>query len=121
LRSGSRTFPEYDPNCLIAFDELLAHLWQNRIGQPDGIWMGWAGWAINARGDWEQFENDGGGEGYLMPTVRPYLPATCSDGQANGEESDVDCGGVCRRCDPGAVCAVGTDCRSGACADGSCL
>src|SRR5690606_36436938 len=40
----------------------------------------------------------------------------CSDGEKNGEESDVDCGGrVCDRCETGKLCLVATDCETGYC------
>ncbi len=48
------------------------------------------------------------------------LPA-CDDGSANGEETDVDCGGsVCEPCDDGLLCLVFTDCVSEICSDGTC-
>jgi hypothetical protein len=41
----------------------------------------------------------------------------CSDGQQDGYETDVDCGGgVCAPCAPGKMCKVAADCASGSCA-----
>lgn len=44
----------------------------------------------------------------------------CDDGLRNGNESDVDCGGSCGPCAPGARCFSGNDCLSGACISGIC-
>lgn len=48
-------------------------------------------------------------------------PATCSDGLMSAGETDLDCGGSCGPCDPGAKCVVARDCTSGVCAEGSCV
>lgn len=40
-------------------------------------------------------------------------PASCSDGQRGGSETDVDCGGSCPTCNEKKSCAVHTDCASG--------
>ncbi len=46
---------------------------------------------------------------------------TCDDDATNGSETDVDCGGgVCWGCAVGQTCAVGADCLSGFCDDGTC-
>ena len=45
---------------------------------------------------------------------------TCFDRLRDGNETDVDCGGSCGRCAPGAACAVGADCQLGACDSGAC-
>ena len=40
----------------------------------------------------------------------------CADGQRNGEETDVDCGGrLCARCNLGEACAKDSDCASDRC------
>jgi hypothetical protein len=51
----------------------------------------------------------------------------CNDGQKNGTETDVDCGGVAAgnstctvKCGQGKACLVNSDCSSGFCADGVC-
>lgn len=45
----------------------------------------------------------------------PY-PATCFDGNQNGTETDVDCGGNdCPRCYAGEACASSDDCATGKC------
>jgi len=48
--------------------------------------------------------------------------ATCSDGVANGDETEADCGGSeCPRCPDGVECSSGADCTSGSCsASGQC-
>ncbi len=44
------------------------------------------------------------------------IPATCGDGDKNGLETDVDCGGgQCPPCKDGQDCDVGTDCESLVC------
>ena len=40
---------------------------------------------------------------------------SCTDGQQNGEESDVDCGGHCPKCAIGQHCDLDSDCGSGVC------
>ena len=57
------------------------------------------------------------------PTQSPTTPAptknTCTNGGADGDESDVDCGGSdCSGCPIGGVCRVGGDCLTDTC-DGS--
>lgn len=45
----------------------------------------------------------------------------CADGIQNGDETDVDCGGVCgSTCGNGSICADGGDCVSGNCVGGLC-
>lgn len=46
--------------------------------------------------------------------------ASCDDGEKNGDESDVDCGGTCAPCGPGQRCDVPADCVSGECEEGVC-
>lgn len=41
---------------------------------------------------------------------RATCQLTCGDGQQNGNESDVDCGGVCAPCEVGRACAASRDC-----------
>jgi len=42
--------------------------------------------------------------------------ATCNDGQLNGAETDVDCGGgACPACDNGKICGMNSDCTSNVC------
>src|SRR5262249_13074124 len=45
----------------------------------------------------------------------------CTDGQKNGVETDVDCGGVCVPCADGRDCAQDADCQSRVCKAGRCL
>ncbi len=45
----------------------------------------------------------------------------CDDGEQNGLETDVDCGGgECAPCPEGGMCTTGTDCESGSCVGGVC-
>ncbi len=52
-------------------------------------------------------------------TTEP-LP-TCSDGQKNGSETDIDCGEGCAPCDVGEGCGAPADCQSGKCEGGVCV
>ena len=66
----------------------------------------------------------GGGEGGSLGGGGPIIivPLTCSDGEQNESETDVDCGGPdCDPCDDDAVCGEPTDCDSGVCTDGVCI
>lgn len=58
-----------------------------------------------------------GGMGGGSPYVRP----TCDDGEKNGDETDVDCGGPCSPCEDGERCRGDDDCVSGRCVGGTCL
>jgi hypothetical protein len=54
-------------------------------------------------------------------TSTSTIPPTCLDGEKNGLESDVDCGGgLCPTCDDGEDCNQNSDCTSGVCVDGVC-
>lgn len=53
--------------------------------------------------------------------VDPVDDPSCSDGELNGEETDVDCGGPdCPACAPGMDCNEAEDCLSGVCMAGFC-
>ncbi|MCG8418820.1 MAG: hypothetical protein MJE77_12855 [Proteobacteria bacterium] len=54
------------------------------------------------------------------PGADAMATATCSDGQQNSDESDVDCGGSCPRCAAGQRCNSSGDCQSGAVCDELC-
>jgi len=56
----------------------------------------------------------------LSAKAGPALSVLCSNGEKDGDESDVDCGGRCDVCTDGSDCAVGTDCLSGVCNVGIC-
>ncbi|AKT43044.1 uncharacterized protein CMC5_072710 [Chondromyces crocatus] len=45
----------------------------------------------------------------------------CFNGTKDGNETDVDCGGSCARCDDGLACSVPSDCASRRCQGGSCV
>lgn len=44
----------------------------------------------------------------------------CTDGNKNGSETDIDCGGSCRPCGDGKTCAAASDCAAGTCTGGVC-
>ena len=49
------------------------------------------------------------------------MPAACNDGERNGDETDVDCGGPsCKQCVIGNACRTSSDCASGDCTSGTC-
>jgi plastocyanin len=43
------------------------------------------------------------------------VPASCSDGVKNGDETALDCGGSCNGCPDGQACLAGGDCANGYC------
>ena len=46
---------------------------------------------------------------------------TCSDGDKNQDETDIDCGGgSCPRCPDSKTCNIPSDCVSGVCSSGVC-
>jgi plastocyanin len=47
-------------------------------------------------------------------------PANCINGELDGDETDIDCGGSCGPCGGGMMCHRPTDCQSGVCIDGHC-
>ncbi len=48
--------------------------------------------------------------------AQPEVPPTCDDGELNGHETDIDCGGPdCEPCGNGENCLANTDCESGYC------
>src|SRR5690554_670290 len=47
--------------------------------------------------------------------------ASCDDGEQNGNETGVDCGGDCAPCSLGVGCEEGGDCASGFCAGNVCV
>jgi hypothetical protein len=46
---------------------------------------------------------------------------TCTDAEANGQETDLDCGGPCPTCADGKKCNVPQDCMSGTCVEKLCV
>ena len=44
----------------------------------------------------------------------------CENGERDGGETDMDCGGVCQPCENGRDCAVDDDCLSQACIEEMC-
>lgn len=45
---------------------------------------------------------------------------TCTDGIKNQDETDIDCGGVCEKCDTGKNCIKYEDCKTGFCYENVC-
>src|SRR5262245_28293185 len=64
-------------------------------------------------------EDDNGAAdcGDLACANAPVCQAMCADGVRNGLETDVDCGGLCARCELGEACAVDTDCTASSICD----
>ena len=48
-------------------------------------------------------------------------PSTCSNSVADGNETDVDCGGPCRKCGVGQSCRANADCDQDRCVGTKCL
>lgn len=48
------------------------------------------------------------------------LPAHCDDGELNGDETSIDCGGICAPCPGSEDCNDDSGCDSGHCADSMC-
>ena len=50
----------------------------------------------------------------LLPSqAAVQLPPTCTDGQLDGNETDLDCGGDCAGCGVGKICEEPADCIAG--------
>ncbi|MBS3141837.1 hypothetical protein J4464_00435 [Candidatus Woesearchaeota archaeon] len=47
--------------------------------------------------------------------VKKCAKSSCRDDIKNGDETDVDCGGACGKCDDGDDCEENSDCKSGRC------
>ena len=47
-------------------------------------------------------------------------PVSCTDREKNQDEVDIDCGGVCPKCEIGKLCKSNFDCESNWCRDGAC-
>ncbi len=48
-------------------------------------------------------------------------PSSCANGEQDGDETDVDCGGPwCAACPTGSTCAIGVDCLSDHCVEDTC-
>lgn len=58
------------------------------------------------------------GEGLFCAADARCTPASCGDGLRNGDESDIDCGGICPGCPDSSPCGAGADCASGVCGPG---
>jgi Protein of unknown function (DUF1554) len=52
--------------------------------------------------------------------LAPDAAPACDDNVKNGNESDVDCGGLCAPCGDAKACSAGPDCASGICSAGTC-
>ena len=51
----------------------------------------------------------------MVPMDAGPPEAACDDGERNGDESGIDCGGSCDPCADGDPCNVADDCESGVC------
>ena len=49
-----------------------------------------------------------------------YVENTCNNGVKDDNESDVDCGGKCGKCENNKACQSESDCKSGECTAGKC-
>ncbi|MEM9190374.1 MAG: hypothetical protein AAGF12_14410 [Myxococcota bacterium] len=55
-----------------------------------------------------------------QPDADICVAARCQDGLQNGDETDIDCGGMCGACVDGQGCSVADDCTSMSCSGGVC-
>ncbi len=53
-------------------------------------------------------------------TCKAKTEASCTDGEKNGDETDVDCGGSCDKCAENMHCDASSDCLSDNCEEGTC-
>lgn len=60
------------------------------------------------------------GDATLVCADQRCVPGSCDDGEKNGDEVEVDCGGSCGRCADGSDCGTAEDCLSGVCDAGTC-
>lgn len=58
--------------------------------------------------------------GASKPDATPVARPSCTDRVRNGAESDVDCGGTCRKCVLGKQCSKESDCESRRCEEKRC-
>ncbi|MDI1483685.1 MopE-related protein [Polyangium sp. y55x31] len=59
--------------------------------------------------------------GFCNPSTMLCAAPDCSDTFANGDETDIDCGGTCpTACDPGENCIMPLDCTSKVCTNNTC-
>ena len=74
--------------------------------------------AQNKAGLWsEPLESSGVTVNVILSTE-----SDCSDGEQNGDETDVDCGGSCpKKCEETKGCTDGRDCQSGLCSQELCV
>jgi endoglucanase len=103
--------------CLQAFANLVDHLQATAAGTANGVWVGYTFWLIDSSSTTSGAEFVSGGG---WSTIQPRLPSTCASGAKDGNETDVDCGGTCRRCGDGKACSKDYDCQSGFCAANKC-
>jgi len=66
---------------------------------------------------WFTLATDAQATGKFVPVS---TSPTCKDGQKNGTETDIDCGGSCGPCGLDAACQKSSDCGSGQCVMGLC-
>lgn len=76
----------------------------NDGGEPDG--------GEPDAGERDAGESDGGEPDVCVPGEAGCGPEHCGNGQLDGDESDVDCGGSCPGCGAGELCASVDDCSA---------
>jgi len=62
---------------------------------------------------------DAGSQDVGAPDVKSDT-STCGDGKKDGDETDVDCGGSCAKCNDGQACVLESDCASQRCSASVC-
>jgi len=104
-----------EPRC---YPDGLCGVENQPIGAPcadDG------GVACNGKGDCVECTSSAHCDSGKCSPSHACLPPACNDGIANGDETDVDCGGGCAaRCASGQGCGDGADCIGGICEGAIC-
>ncbi len=67
------------------------------------------------------YKDCGDGDRCDTESGKCFTPESCTDGLMNQDEIDVDCGGVCSKCEVGQRCWNSEDCQKGVCKDNICV
>ena len=79
-------------------------------------------WAVRAYNKAGLHSNWYASDGIRIDTSGAPVIGSCTDGQKNQDETDIDCGGLlCTPCSEGRACVVNEDCITRICTDGMCV
>lgn len=108
----------HDPSCRLAGP--LLNLCAGIITATDLLRQGWQGGLPIASASYGSAAGAALLYGLLYLPPSSAVPPSCSDGQLDGTESDIDCGGSCAPCLLGARCVRNVDCASQTCLGAAC-